>query len=92
MITRIATYRPSKNTTALVLDMDGQRIQADYSRLSLLDTDTKLQTFISAEPKLVNLKESLHIHRNRDGSIAAAFGKAPTRWPEDEDRESVIRN
>ena len=35
--------------------------------------------------QLQALRDHLHIHRNRDGTIALAAGQAPAIWPEDQD-------
>ena len=80
-INRVSTIADQAN--ALSLTINGREIS-----LAKSDIHSPLNTPGKRRQKLEELfgapLPNVHIHRNRNGSIAVATGAEPSVWPEDE--------
>jgi len=78
MIKRLATPRKGQNA----IEIDTRRLQGVVTNreVDTLKTD-ELHHIINRQLKTWL---NLHVHKNRDGTIAVAYGNEPDIWPEDE--------
>lgn len=53
------------------------------ARLKAPKLDEKTAAKIQTAMDSLGIYRDVHIHRNRDGSVAVALGRAPEVWPED---------
>lgn len=90
LISRIATLRDPKQPALIVEVVENPR-QGDghkfeISRAEAEDkTAEQLELALSTKADLIGVSlPNVHIHVNRDGSLAIATGKEPPKiWPED---------
>lgn len=85
-LSHIGTRRGKTATDVVViLEIDGQQASLQKQDLSTFDTAAKIEA--EAERQIGKALPLLHIHVNRDNTLAAAYGAAPTSWPEDESED-----
>jgi hypothetical protein len=84
-LSRIATFKKDKNTAAIVLVCDGEKLEIKQTELSTVDTSLKVESALTTAATAAKVKlPPMFIHKNRDGSYAIATGQEPRIWPEDE--------
>ena len=84
-VTRVATWKDAKARPAVLLVVDGHRLEIEHDALSLFNTEAKLKAEIEGQAAIFNVQlPKLFFHINRDGSVALAIGAAPDVWPEDD--------
>lgn len=82
-LTHIGTRRGKTATdVVVVIELDGK--SASLQKQDLITFDTTAKIAAEAERQIGKPLPLLHIHINRDKTLAAAYGGAPTLWPEDE--------
>ena len=87
-LTRIATFKDAKRE-AVLLEVSGWRIELAHGHLQPDVTEKMLETELRRQSSLSNtVFPRVHVHINRDGSLAVATGAAPVTWPEDESQEA----
>jgi len=83
-LTRIATFKDAKRE-AVLLEVSGWKAELSHEDLATHNTGKKVETELKAKAAASNTKwPRVHVHVNRDGSLAVATGAAPVTWPEDE--------
>lgn len=84
MISRIATFRPSKSDDAIVIVIDGKTVKLSQA-VAANKTGEQVETALNAAAALSDVQlPDLFVHVNLDNSLALATGHAPALWPEDE--------
>ena len=85
-IRRISTRKPGRiadtDEAILVEFTDGKTVRITKTGLATHNTAEKLR--VEAGRQLGRIDPNLHLHFNRDGSVAVAYGAEPEVWPEDE--------
>lgn len=90
-LTRVATSRNAKKA-AVVLEVDGKRVQMSHGDMSIYNTAAAVEEIISTRAGLAGVVlPRVFVHINRDGSVAVATGKAPKVWPEDREEKELER-
>jgi hypothetical protein len=85
MLERVATWKRAEQGQALLLVVDGKKVEIDHAALTTLDTAEKIEAELRSQATTANVQlPKLFIHLNRDGSVAVATGAEPEIWPEDE--------
>ena len=82
-LTRVATFRDVKREAVLVV-VSGWRAELSHGDLSTHDTAQAVESEVLRQVSGFNTKfPGVHVHVNRDGSLAVATGEKPKVWPED---------
>ena len=76
-----AITRQAVTRDRIILDSDTFKVAIDTAAVTGI---TEAQVKVVLETAAKEELHDLHVHRNRDGSIAIAVGEAPKVWPEDE--------
>ena len=81
MIRRLATFTPTTNATdGLIIELtDDTQVKITQAAIELA-TEGQLETAL----RTTLTRDDVHVHKNRDGTIALAIGQEPATWPEDE--------
>jgi N-dimethylarginine dimethylaminohydrolase len=82
---RVATWKRAEQGKAVLLVVDGKRIEINHASLTTLDTAEKIEAELQSQATTSNVQlPKIFVHVNRDGSVAVATGAEPRAWPEDE--------
>lgn len=83
-LTRVATWKDAKQGKAVLLVIDGQKLEISHADLATFDTEKKIKDELELQATIGNVQPpAMFVHINRDGSLALATGAAPKVWPED---------
>jgi hypothetical protein len=83
-VQRQATFKPTKSTDAIVLQIDGHKIAVRHSAIGGLN-EKQIKTLIENAASTGNVAlPPTFVHINRDATLALAIGTQPTVWPEDD--------
>jgi hypothetical protein len=89
-LSRVAAWKRAEQGKAVLIVVDGKKIEIDHASLTTLDTAEKIKAELQSQASLSNMQlPKIFIHLNRDGSVAVAVGAEPRVWPEDETDEIV---
>ena len=81
---RVATWKDTKKE-AVLLVIDGVKLEVTHVGLVSLDTNKKIEDDLNSQASTSNVQPPpIFAHINRDGSVAIATGAAPDVWSEDE--------
>jgi len=80
-IRRLATFTPEINATdGLIIELtDDTQVKITQAAIELA-TEGQLETTL----RTTLTRDDVHVHKNRDGTVALAIGQEPATWPEDE--------
>lgn len=79
-LSRMATWKRAEQGKAVVLVVDGRKIEVDHAALTTLDTPAKLKAAVDS---VAGRPLPVFFHINDDDSLAMAWGAEPDVWPED---------
>jgi hypothetical protein len=81
---RVATWKSSGETYAILLEIDGKQIAVSPATIEGL-TETQINTALQNIATIGGVElPPIFIHINDDGTVAIATGAEPEVWPEDE--------
>ncbi len=72
-----------KRTGEIIIEAQDQQIRITPAESTNVRNDTDYRSKIE-EKSTLRTPSWAHFHRNRDGSVAIAIGRAPLVWPENE--------
>lgn len=80
-IRRLATFTPTTNATdGLIIELtDDTQVKITQAAIELA-TEGQIETTL----RTTLTRDDVHVHKNRDGTVALAIGQEPATWPEDE--------
>jgi hypothetical protein len=79
-LTRIAAFKSTTDRVAVAIEIDGKKVELSQETVAF-STENSIKQLIT---NAVGKELPIYIHRNRDGSLAVAYGEKPYLWPEDE--------
>jgi hypothetical protein len=90
-VRRIATTRRTDKGYAVLVETGKGTYALRAADLLTYDSESKVMAELSRQAALANdALGTIHIHQNRDGSLAIASGREPSIWPEDRPVSDVV--
>lgn len=82
LVTRVAAWKQAKQGPAVLVVIDGKKVEIAHADLVTHDTAAKVKAEL--ETQAGKVLPGLFIHVNKAGNLAVATGQEPDVWPEDE--------